>query len=228
MFMLHSPPEEGFLTQIPFTVYDLFAYVSAGSLLVGLVDLRWGPGWLAQDLTAPRTAALTLAAYLVGHVVAQLSSLVIENGLIARVLGKPSENLMASKTRRWRWIFPLYFRPLTQETQERIRKNARARGFSGEGEALFSHVFSVVGNDERLQAKLDQFLNLYGFSRNMAFVLVASSLVLLGSRLADEAVPLSWPIGAGVFGVIFLYRYLKFFRQYSYRLLLAYSERQMQ
>ena len=34
----------------------------------------------------------------------------------------------------------------------------------------------------------------------------------------------AWAAGAVFFGVAFLYRYLKFFRQYSYWLLLTYSE----
>ena len=91
---------------------------------------------------------------------------------------------------------------------------------------MFLHVRfrDEVRKDEALMRRLDVFLAQYGFARNMAFALLAIGLTLLvNARLTHRAnLPLfailALSVGAGMW-----FRYLKFFRQYSYELFNSYA-----
>jgi len=72
--------------------------------------------------------------------------------------------------------------------------------------------------------RLDSFINKYGFARNLAFtsLLVGAALLVKSSmRSNPDLVRYGWT--ALVVGVLLFYRYLKFFRQYSYELFNTYS-----
>jgi hypothetical protein len=166
---------------------------------------------------------------------------------------------------RYSGIFRKYYKALEDKTRHRIVKRLQERDFKGEGQALFDHVSGVVQQNTYLTSRLDIFLNLYGFARNMSIsFLVVAMLVFFAptekliyhpsdnqaisavdnqeigevdngisgamdndsSKLAHEEIRFSqgW---AGVFvflSVIMFYRYLKFYRRYTYELLIGYSE----
>lgn len=85
-------------------------------------------------------------------------------------------------------------------------------------------------DDATVQGRLNTFLNLYGFARNMSLALVLSAIMLgvgivRGSAQTGPEVSPGWWIGAGVVVAIGLfYRYLKFLRQYGVELLTSYAE----
>lgn len=59
----------------PFSVYDFFAYLSAGVVvLFGIAFARHGTRAFDLDLNAVQALALVVAAYIAGHVVAAISS----------------------------------------------------------------------------------------------------------------------------------------------------------
>ena len=96
------------------------------------------------------------------------------------------------------------------------------------GEALFLHVrynSDIRANDKTL-ARLDTFLNLYGFARNLAFTSLIVGLALVTRTWFVQPDPglARYAVTALVVGVLLLYRYLKFFRQYSYELFNIYAE----
>lgn len=213
--------------RIPFTVYDFFAYLSSGALIVGAVDFLYGHHWLQnRDIGIPLALLLLFLSYVSGHAVAHFSSLFLEQLFVGKVLKRPSRTLMGEQPASIvGWLFPGYYRSLPHETQQRIWKRAEARNFSGTGESLFLHVFSVMTQDERLQRRLDEFRNLYGFSRNLCFALVVTAILFGSAKLfLDSEISFWWCALASGLGIIMLYRYLKFFRQYSYQLFIAYSE----
>jgi hypothetical protein len=73
----------------------------------------------------------------------------------------------------------------------------------------------------RLMARLGAFLNQYGFSRNLTFAATVVGIgVLIAAWLLPGRDPQLWKCGATILvaGVLLLYRYLKFYRQYSYEL----------
>lgn len=72
---------------------------------------------------------------------------------------------------------------------------------------------------------MDTFLQLYGFCRNASFSLFASAVLLGGAWLRCGTWEYAlYGIVALLASVGMLYRYLKFYRQYSYELFTAYPD----
>jgi hypothetical protein len=217
------------MDKIPFSVYDFFAYLSSGVVWVITADYILGIGLLnKKDIPVVLGVALIIFAYVCGHIVAHFSSFTMEHILVGRLLKRPTSILMGEKPRcrPLRWAFANYFRPLPTHTRNRVSEQAEARGAaSATGEALFMHAYPVVTSNSVIQARLDDFRNQYGFARNMSFALMTSAItIVIAHRLAFHPVRLRWAVLSAVAGVALFYRYLKFFRQYSYELLLRYAE----
>jgi hypothetical protein len=215
-------------SSVPFTVYDFFGYLSSGSALVALVDYSFGYQWLMKEKLPPaQWFLLLMLAYVVGHAVAHVSSLVLENILVVRVLGRPSDTLLEQVTERpiVQRLFGGYYRALPKETRERVRAQATSRGFFGSGESLFLHALPLVTRDDKSQKRLDEFRNLYGFARNMAFTLTVTATGLLVTAISQQNGSLMPLVEFSVvLAVTMLYRYLKFYRQYCYQLFVTYAE----
>jgi hypothetical protein len=216
------------LDKLPFGVYDFFAYLSAGAVLLLAADYVWELGLLGmKDLTPVLGIALIVLAYVTGHVIAHLSSLLFEQTVVGRILGHPAVRLLGSapRFRVCAWLFPNYYRPLPANVQQRVRDQAHFRNCSAQDDGLFLHAFPIVTQNEKYQTRLDTFLNLYGFARNMAFsFLVAAVSISVAHWHGHHPVRLRWAVLAGVGAVCMFYRYLKFFRQYSYELFIRYAE----
>lgn len=216
------------MDKIPFSVYDFFAYLSSGTIILATVDYTWGLGILGlKEVGAPLAITLVILTYVTGHVIAQVSSLLFEHTIVKRVLQRPLALLLGAKP-RWvvfAWMLPNFHRAFPVETQQRIKKQASARNCGAIGEGLFLHAYAVVTADERLQARLDNFRNQYGFARNMCFAFLVSAIVMVVSyKYGAHPVRLRWSLLGGFASVALFYRYLKFFHQYSYELFLRYAE----
>jgi phosphate/sulfate permease len=215
------------VNSIPFGVYDFFAYLSSGSVLILTADYVFGAGLLERNRISSVLAVwLVVAAYICGHIVAQCSAFVYERLAVERVLRSPVNVLLGSRptSKLLRTTFPNYFRMLPEHTQERVRERAAARNFSGTGEALFLHAYAIVTSDARFQDRLDSFRNQYGFARNVSFALLIAAVTIFIAQSLGQPVQDRWAIIAAVASVCLFYRYLKFFRQFSYELLLRYAE----
>ncbi len=213
------------MDKVPFGVYDFFGYVAPGMLVVA--GLEWTIGYphlLNNDLKPFAIALLVLAVYVAGHIAAAPARAVLEDWLARRVLGPPSTNLLANASRRrLERFFPSYFVPLPAATHARITERATQEGCIELGESLFLHArfHDHTLKNGRLIAKLDRFVGMYGFARNMAFACLAVSAslgakIVSGRGAADDGTRALLLLAAGVF---LLYRFLKFYRQYSFELL---------
>jgi hypothetical protein len=216
------------LDKVPFSVYDFFAYLSSGSILLAAFDYILGLGLLSQEKIAPLFAVLLVVlAYVCGHIVAHFSSFLYEHIVVSRWLKRPNDMLMGG-TPRWRLhrvMFPNFCRPLPDEVQLRVNARMQSRSFSGRGEGLFLHCYAIVTADETRQNRLDAFRNQYGFARNMSFAfLVAAVGIVAAHCIGIHPVHLRWALLSGFASVTLFYRYLKFFRQFSYELFLRYAE----
>jgi hypothetical protein len=216
------------MDKIPFSVYDFFAYLSSGAVVLATVDYVWGLGILEREkIGAALGVALVILAYVTGHIVAQFSAWLLEHTIVKRVLQRPLSLLMGAKP-RWvvfAWIFPNFHRSLPAVTQQRVNAQAAARNCVATGEGLFLHAYSIVTTSERSQARLDDFRNQYGFARNMCFAFAVSTIaILISHSYGAHLVRLRWALLAAFASVALFYRYLKFFHQYSYELLLRYAE----
>jgi hypothetical protein len=213
--------------KIPFRVYDFFAYLSSGTVMLVALDHVCRTGLLNQDHTPPLVAVvLVIAAYVSGQIVAHFSSFLLERLFVGKLLYRPSALLLGGEPHFLflEKLFPNYHRGLPAGTKIRIREQSAARGFDSRGEALFLHAYSIVTANEKAQARLDEFRNQYGFARNMSFAFITSSLMLaVGRYFGDTLQPALVVLVFGA-GVTLFYRYLKFFRQYSYELFIRYAE----
>jgi hypothetical protein len=223
------------MMKIPFSIYDFFGYLSSGFAVLAALDFASGARWLFADSVPPGFALLVVfAAYIIGHAVAHVASVVFEHGFLRRVLRSPEEHLLAAvpSSTRWRWFFPGNFSPLPQETRDRILAKAAAAGAGSEPRALFSHCHACVKGDEVTLGRLNTFLNLYGFYRNLAMAVLLSGFVLMWSTIVRATWPFSTEsrtsllIGALCLPIsyVLLLRYLKFFRHYTLEVFVSYAE----
>jgi hypothetical protein len=216
------------MDKLPFGIYDFFAYLSAGAVLLATADYVYALGLLGLKEVSPVLAvALLVLLYVIGQIVAQFSSLLFEQIILGKFLGRPSTLLLggAARSRVAGFLFPNYHRALPANVQARVREQAHQRNCAAEGEGLFLHAFPLVTANEKLQTRVDIFLNQYGFARNMAFAFLVSALwIAIAHWYGHHVVSLRWAGLAAFSSVSMFYRYLNFFRQYSYELLIRYSE----
>lgn len=219
------------MDKIPFSVYDFFGYLAAGTLLLaGLVAAFAGDGMLKEDPSAIIAILLVIAAYVAGQVVANLAGFLIETKVVADGLGRPTTHLFGQGSRRIAWLLPGYYRALPGKTQRRVLARATTlAGINTTDEGLFYHCHALVRKQPAALERLNTFLNLYGFCRNvcMALLIIAPALVIgsrIGTAKTGSISPGWWALAAFVGAIGTFYRYLKFFRQYSLELYTTYAE----
>lgn len=225
---------------LPLTGYDIFGYLASGFMVLAAVEYGFDGNWLVERDWKPGGIALYVTmAYVIGHILANLSSELIGNRLGRGVLG-PSEELLFKPEKKsgekrsfWEWLFPGFHQPLPAKTQDRILKAAEPEGLNEPGRALYLHAFAVVKQDKTTLDRLNTFLNLYGFCRNLSFaLLVAVAVIALSGAWHALVLGFTYPdwkkVGIGclcVSGSIgMLYRYLKFYRHYTHEVLVSYPE----
>lgn len=217
------------MDKIPFSVYDFFAYLSSGTVVLATVDYTWGLGVLdRKEVGTLLGVALVILAYVTGQIMSQFSSLFLEHTMVKRILKRPLALLLGEKP-RWAlfaWVFPNFHRPFPEHTRKRIAEQAVARNCSSDGEGFFLHAYSVVTTtNERAQSRLDDFRNQYAFARNMSFAFLVAAITIATARIySAHPVRLRWSLLAAFAAVSLFYRYLKFLHQYSYELFLRYAE----
>lgn len=218
------------MNQLPFSVYDFFGYLAAGVVvLAGLTAAFVGDEPFQEPPSLLVGILLIITAYVTGHIVANLAGDLLERRLVRNHLGAPTDMLLGSRSagRVASAILPGYSTPLPDAMQDQIRTLAGNRS----GEALFFHCHAVMKSDSAVQSRLQTFLNLYGFCRNMTLALLIAAICLAGGLLIRTAetgpdVGPGWWLGAaGLAAFGMLYRYLKFYRQYAVELFTSYAER---
>ncbi len=105
----------------------------------------------------------------------------------------------------------------------KILSRAKDEGVKGTGEDLFLHVRynQAILQDQKLMEKLSSFLNKYGFNRNLSFSALLVGIGCLGKVFlfpGSNPELIRYGITALVAAFLLFYRYLKFFRQYSYEM----------
>ena len=87
------------MSKIPFSVYDFFGYLSAGFLTIIALEYAFGS---ADVLHTEHTVAfgfvIVVVAYMVGHIVAHLSSVILENWIVRKALKSPEHHLLNTET----------------------------------------------------------------------------------------------------------------------------------
>jgi hypothetical protein len=225
--------------KIPLSVYDTFGYLAAGFLLLAATEYAFDGNWLIERDWKPGSAVFFITvAYILGHILANIASYLLEHLLVREFLKSPEELLFAGQSeqqsRSWlQFLFPVYHKPFPEKTKARILEAAAREGFDEAGRALFLHAFAVVKQDKPTLERLNTFLNLYGFCRNICLALLVSVLILVVGAAyhgitagwnASDTHKLLFAMTALVASLGMLYRYLKFFRHYTMEVLNSYPE----
>jgi hypothetical protein len=213
---------------IPFDPYDFFGYLASGLVVVVGMDLVIGfPHILGTDLKIVDGAVLLLAIYIAGQIIATPAKAIFEDLVVDKILQRPNVNLFREKKPVLRSLmFPGFYGLLPPDRQKRVLERARAAGAGTDGESLFLHVrySEEIRTNEGLMARLNAFLNKYGFARNLCFATLAVGIAaLVKAKLRSDPLLAKYGILSIVVALLLFYRYLKFFRQCSYEMFNTYA-----
>lgn len=215
----------------PFDLYDIFGYLACGLLAVMGLEMTLGvPKVIGQTFTPVGLVALTIGAYVAGQLIDTPAKLILEKLFIKKILHSPSANLMiGSAQHRLSCILPGYYEPLPNAIQEKIIGKTKSEGLeSPNDELLFLHIRyrDYIRNDAPLMAKLQSFLNKYGFNRNLSFASLLFGIGVISVNGFDITTDQTkYAIMAIIASALLFIRYLKFFRQYTYELFNTYAGR---
>ncbi len=221
---------------LPLSVYDILGYLVSGLLILATGEFAFEGNWLVERDWKPGSIALYVTmAYIIGHISANLSAWLIEQKFGRGLLGASEELLFKDDagSRFWARVFPGFFKPLPQKTQQRVLDAAKLEGMDTPGRAMYLHAFAVVKQDKGTLDRLNTFLNLYGFCRNISFALLLALIVMAASVpwyvFGLGVYTVDWrKVGIAALCVVgavgMLYRYLKFYRHYTHEVFITYPE----
>lgn len=212
----------------PFTDYDFYAYLTSGTLLLAVFDLIFDgaklltrPSW-----TVVQIVAAVSAAYVTGHIVAMFSQLVIERFAVSTLLTKPIQLQLGYARANWleRLLGVLvgrYYEPLTADVRTKIITEAQAALSKPSDGALSAEDVFQVGFRrsfavEDARARIDSFLNQYGFCRNIAFTALVALLLFCWQAYSagGQGGALLITAAAVVFVTMFV-RFIKFYAAFQ-------------
>ncbi len=223
-----------------FSDYEVFAYIASGLAALLVWDVAFSTHFLLNAEWKVADGVLVIAsAYVLGQLLAAPSGWLLERQFVNHVLFRPSVNLMSIRPLGWRIVLKKsflqdYYSPLDSRLRGKVTdRAARDAGRAVTGEEIFWCAFPIAKRDPTAYARMETFLKLYGFCRNLSFVALTGALIFL----TDAAVGWrchGWSVGvetqcwhalvATIVGLGMFHRYLKFFRLYSVEIFVAYSE----
>jgi hypothetical protein len=216
------------LDKFPFTSYDFWAYLASGFLLLGAIDYVCATNLLVQkEWSWLQIGVAVSCTYITGQLIASLSSTVFEAALVGKALGWPRDILFGQTKmhRAIRWCLAGYYEPLSIETQKAALEKGKAVGVDGPGEKLFVPAYVAAKSNAKVMERLSSFLNLYGFSRNVALVAYIDAALFGWSYNWRDGPPLHGNLGwvSLAVGIGMTLRYLKFFRLFSVEVFTSYA-----
>jgi hypothetical protein len=217
------------MKELPFDPYDFFGYLASGLVFIVTAQLTVGfPKVIGAELKPFDMAVTILATYVAGQIIAGPSKLFYEDILVHKVLGSPTRNLLREHGHpRFRKVFHGFYKPLPAVIRTKIHGKIEAMGVdAADSEGIFLSIRYApeVISSEQLIGKIDSFRNMYGFNRNVSFSLIASGLCLALTGIVEgNRTLIHFSIPALISGALLLYRFLKFYRQYSYELFNSYA-----
>jgi hypothetical protein len=222
------------LNSVPFVNYDFFGYLASGLVIVCAFAFIQDAQWVVAGATSPVHALLgTILVYVAGQVIATPASWFYERLLVRQILGQPEVILFNNaEAIGWKQVFFEYFEPLSPWARTTILRKAERFGIDRPGRELFHHIWSQLKDDAAIAPRLSTFLNNYGFARNMSMACLFGGLLILGDlwlgMAANPEQSFVWGWTSIALAVGLLYRYLKFYRQYTFELFMTYSKRPLE
>jgi hypothetical protein len=219
------------MDKLPFSVYDFFGYLAAGFVVLVAADAAFLGGSLThREPGLVDDFLLVVLAYVAGQVISTAARVVLERTVLRRGLGLPSDRLFEEWTSCARHLFPGYAEMLPAGARRRVLdRSAKEAHIDETGEDLFLHCHARVRRDPVMTERLETFLKLHAFCRNMTLASVITAALLLVGLVCDD--PRTGPLSQGVWIVIALvaavgmfYRWLRFYRHYAVEVFTGYVE----
>ncbi len=214
------------MPKVAFTILEFFGLLGTGYLWFRFVGHVFAVPFASEPSPGPGDAALIiLISYTAGSVVSNIAEYVLEQLLVPALLGRPEEILLSRSCspRLVRYIFPGYMTPLPSEVAQRACEAMEARAVPTDPQARFHHARQIAKEHEQTWMKVEAFLGLFVFSRNISFSLFLMGLVsAVTSLIGGDTLTLPAACFAGSIGMF--YRFLKFYRQYSFELFSSYPD----
>ena len=221
----------------PFTDYEFYAYITAGMIVLFSLDYGVNDGAIVlQDSWSFIQIVFVIGtAYIIGHIVAGPASTVLEHWVARRILRPPVAIMMGlGKAGFIEAIFSIatisrYYQPLPQGLRSLIFEGvARSLNKSSEEitdpEEVFQVAFPVAQKTPLTVERMDTFLRLYGFSRNVAMAGFVSTLPLIHRAYTENETPLyGWAAALFLISVVMFSRFLKFYAEFGAEVLRTYA-----
>jgi hypothetical protein len=200
--------------EVPFTLYDFFGYLLPGLTFGALTFLSFdlpkaveharhtilgiGPkptfSFLLSDIVgiidlSPFfiSVLIIVIAYILGHIIASLSSLLFERVVVLNWLSYPAENMFPLKERKKPFFFRNYRRAYSEQFVSNFRTHFESRfgiPLKNPSDVFWLTFEFVAHNCPSAFARSMHFLNLYGFSRNLSMSFLSAAVFLLSYELA--------------------------------------------
>jgi hypothetical protein len=223
----------------PLTDYDFYAYITAGMLLIAAADYSFTGGALVYrtDWKIIDAAFWLAISYLAGHILAGPSAAFFEHLVVRRWMHAPATIQLGFKRRNLfeRLLAALFgireYSALPVLLQAKI-VGAAAKSLKvsvqdiKDGDAVFHVAFPIARTSADTATRLDQFRNLYGMSRNMAFVALVAVVMLIVAWLRQGNVNAAWgAAGAALLSLGMFGRFLKFYSCFAVEVLRTYASK---
>ena len=221
----------------PFTDYDFYAYLTAGMVVLFSVDygINGGAIMLRESWPFIQCVFVIAMAYIVGHIIAGLASIVLERWVVHRLLRSPVAVMMGLGKPRFRetivgrLFVGRYYEPLPEKIRANILDGVAGKlGTESkkidDAEEVFQVAFAIARTVSDSAERMDAFLRLYGFARNVALSgVVGAAAMIYRATAAGEDTPYWWA-GIIVFLSISMFgRFLKFYAAYGAEVLRTYA-----
>ncbi|HEV7661570.1 MAG TPA: hypothetical protein VGO55_17155 [Allosphingosinicella sp.] len=220
----------------PLTDYEFYAYVAAGMLLIAAVDYSVAGAVLVSrtDWSIVNGIFWTIMAYLVGQICAAPSAGLLEHVVARRWLSVPADiQLGIRKRNRFERVLAALFAqreysPLSEAVRQKALERAAlqlGRPVAGlDGETVYQAAFHAARAVPDTANRLGAFMNQYGLGRNLAFVGLIATPLLIYRQMVDPAPHGGWLIAGAIFLTVGMFgRFLKFYAAYSCDVLRTYG-----
>lgn len=220
--------------EFPFTDYDFYGYLASGFVGLFAADyvLTGGAIMLRDHWTFVQGVLAFAVAYALGQVLASPSSIFIEHMIARRWLSPPTEILAGLKVptdaERFvgEWIIGRNYAPFDEVTRQRLHERAEtlSGGKAVSAESLFQMSFNAARAIDSAAKRLDEFRNVYGLCRNLAFTCAITAIAFaVRALILGDAI--SWSLAAvsALLSVGMLFRFLKFYSAFAAEALRAFA-----
>jgi hypothetical protein len=222
------------VSNLPFTIFDFFAYLVPGAVLFVAFDYALNGEYFIKLVAAGQPPAaliivLIIVAYMLGQINDSFARWWLNDELVDVILWQPSRALFQER-KRWKWLNPIlanYYIMLPPDVRKAVEDRMESASVDKEtyGKAddsaranlRFMRALGALMLDKDATARLSVLETQYSFCRNLAIALFAFGFwLLLANHWHIPTYPLNWLFwGVVAGGTLMAGRFLRFYRQHA-------------